>query len=475
MENTILLTPPISKSERFGSFTDAGAVMPGLGILSLAACLRKKKIPVSVLDAEGMGFDLETTVKRLVKMRPKILGITSTTLSFLSAAAVAAEVKKQLPDVVTVFGGPHVTAMPNETMKEHALIDAVIQGDGELSFTRLVENVHSGTALHCDVDGLLYRENGTILANPKTRHHQDLDSLPFPAWELLEGFPHIYRPPFHSYRKLPLTNIITARGCPCACSFCDRSVFGRKIFSHSIEYVTDMIEYLVRDFNIREISIKDDTFTTSTERVVRFSEILEKRNIKISWSCNARVNYINEEMLKAMKKSGCWLISYGIESGSPVMLKKMMKGISKKQVTKALQLTRKYGITSKGFFMVGIPGETKETVAETIDFIKDLPLDEMSINYFTPFPGSELYGEVIEEGFKPDFSRMNMQEIVYVPKTIEKDQLQASLKSIIYKFYLRPDKILRYLSRALKDYNEFQRVYRMGKTFLKLIFARGKK
>lgn len=445
--------------------------MPGLGILYIAALMRKEGLGVELLDAEGRGLDIESTVHAIVKRNPGVVGITATTLSIVSAAKVAKELKDRIPHVKIFVGGPHVTALSIETMKSFPHIDGCVLGDGELSFTRIVHNIQDGAGTERDVDGLIWRRDDEVLINPKKGHLKDLDSLPFPAWDFLEGFPLIYRPPFHSYRRLPVANIVTTRGCPWICSFCDRSVFGQKTHSHSIEYVIEMIKYLIKDFDIKEISIKDDTFVLSSERVIEFCRQLREKKLDVTWSCNSRVNYVKDEMLREMKKSGCWMVSFGIESGSPKMLKKMMKGITKKQITNALELTRKHGIVNKGFFMIGVPGETTETLRETRDFIKDLSLDEISLNYFTPFPGSQLYREVIKEGFQPDFGRMNMQEVVYVPKGLTKDDLQHTFQSIVYKFYLQPNKLLIYMFRALKDYNEMRRVYRMGKVFIRLLYS----
>jgi radical SAM superfamily enzyme YgiQ (UPF0313 family) len=296
--------------------------------------------------------------------------------------------------------------------------------------------------------------------------------LPFPAWDLLKGFPKIYRPPFHSYLQLPVANIITTRGCPYACSFCDRSVFGRKVYSHSVEYIIGMIKYLVKDFGIKEISIKDDMFILFPDRVIKFCRQLHKENIGVTWSCNARVNSVNDELLREIKKAGCWMISYGIESGSSKMLNKMRKGITKKQIMTALELTRKHGIVSKGFFMLGVPGETKETLDETLNYIKKLPVDEINVNFFTPFPGSEFFKEVIKESFVPDFSRMNMLEPAYIPKGLQQEDLLEYNKRIIYSFYLRFSKIIEYLIRSLKSLDELKRLIRVFKMTMKYTLNR---
>ena len=445
--------------------------MPSLGLLYMASYLRSKEISVILLDAEGRCMNHEETVKFILSNNPKTVGITTTTTSILSAVSIAVSLKKISSDIKIILGGPHVTALPNETMSSFKDIDACVLGDGEINFAKLITNILSGKYLSDGIDGLIYRNGDEIKLKSKKGYLENLDSLPFPAWDMLNGFPSIYRPPFHSYRRLPLANIVTARGCPFACSFCDRSVFGGKIHSHSVEYIVEMIEYLVKDFGIKEISIKDDMFIISKERVHQFCDQLLKKNLNIQWSCNARVNFISDDILKEIKGAGCWMVSYGIESGSPLMLKKMMKGISKEQVMTALKLTRKNDIVSKGFFMIGMPGETEKTIQETLDFIKDLPLDELNINFFTPFPGSRLYQEVLAEGFKPDYSRMNMLDTVYVPKELTEEKLRSYQKKIIYVFYLKFSKLVLYLRRAFQDMDEFKRNLRMLKMFMKVIYS----
>jgi radical SAM superfamily enzyme YgiQ (UPF0313 family) len=226
-----------------------------------------------------------------------------------------------------------------------------------------------------------------------------------------------------------------------------------------------MIEYIVKNFGIKEISIKDDMFLLSSERVYEFCRQIRKKKIDIIWSCNARVNNVSDELIQEMRGAGCWMISFGIESGSSLMLQKMMKGISKDQIMNALKLTRKHGVISKGFFMLGAPGETIKTLNETEDYIKKLPLDEMNVNFFAPFPGSNLFREVIKEGFKIDFSKMNMLEPVYVPKNLTAEDLIKCQKRIILSFYLNFSKIAGYVIRTFKNIDEFKRILRMGKVF----------
>lgn len=470
MIKTILQTPPLDLKQRMGSLAEGGAVMPGLGVLYIAACLRQAGLPVMVLDAEGRGLDREHTIQAIARENPGVLGITATTLSIGSAAHVAQKIKAILPKIKVFIGGPHVTALPVETMQRWPHIDGCVLGDGEISFLKIVQNLQNNLEFHQGIDGLVWRDGQEIYTHPKTGHLKDLDTLPFPAWDLLQGFPGIYRPPFHSYRRLPVANIITTRGCPYSCSFCDRSVFGRKVYSHSIEYVIEIIEHLVKNFGIREISIKDDMFILSHDRVVEFCRQLRNKKIDLTWSCNARVNCVSDELLREMKKAGCWMISYGIESGSQKMLEKMMKGVTKNQVIKALELTRKNDIVSKGFFMVGIPGETNETLKETLSFVKKLPLDELNINFFTPFPGSKFFGEVVQEGFEPDFSRMTMLDPIYVPKQLHMEDMLKFQKKMIYSFYLQPFKIGLYVIRTLKNFNEFKRVVRMGKMLIAVVY-----
>ncbi|MBF0528714.1 MAG: cobalamin-dependent protein [Deltaproteobacteria bacterium] len=461
----ILLTPPLALMDRMGAFSEGGAVMPGLGILYIASYLRRSGHDVRIIDAEGLNLDIAATVDTVCNLNPIVLGISSTTLGITASAEVAAAVKERRPDILVYVGGPHVTALPQETMQSFPQFDGCVLGDGETSFGRMMDNLAAGRPLEEGVDGLIFRKEEEIRHLAKKNHLADLDTLPLPAWDILPGFPRIYRPTFHSYRRLPVANIVTARGCPGVCSFCDRSVFGQTPYFHSIDYVVDMIERLVKDFGIREISIKDDMFVMSPERVSAFCEEIISRKIDVTWSCNARVNYVSEAMLKVMRRAGCWMVSYGIESGSAQMLKKMMKGISLEQIKKALTWTRKNGIVSKGFYMIGIPGETLDTLNASLESLGTLPLDEISVNFYTPFPGSKLYGEVLNEGFIPDFQAMNMQNVVYVPKDLTVSQLRNYQRKMIRSFYLRPKKMALYAGRAVTDFGELKRVWRMGKMF----------
>lgn len=443
--------------------------MPALGILYIAALIRKEGLPVKILDAEGLGLDLDTTILTIIAQNPGILGITTTTLSVSSAAIVAKRIKTRIPQMKVFLGGPHTTAMPIETMEAYTAIDGCILGDGELSFLKIVQNIQDGIDYATNVNGLAWRYGDDIVINQRKGCLKNLDTLPFPAWDLLTRFPKNYRPPFHSYRRLPVANIITTRGCPYACFFCDRSVFGRKINCHSIDYIIAMIEYVLKEFNVREISIKDDMFVLSPERVLEFCRHLRNKKFNVTWSCNARVDNVKDEILKEMKKAGCWLISYGIESGSPKMLKKMMKGITKEQIVDALRLTRKNGIVSKGFFMLGVPEETVDTMNETLNFIKELPLDELNVNIFTPFPGSKLYQEVLREGFIPNFDCMNMVAPVYVPIGLTEEDLTKYQKKIIRSFYFTPSKLALYSFRAIRNINELKRVCRMANMAISFI------
>lgn len=456
-----------------GALHEAGSVMPALGLLYLAGYLRANGHGVSILDAEGLGYSLEQTVDEVRHLAPDVLGITTTTLSVHQAAAVAQRAKSFLPSLRVILGGPHVTALPEDTMSRFPAVDGCVLGDGEISFGRIVDNIANGRSLGDGVDGFLWRDGARLVLNEKTRHLHDLDSLPMPAFDLLDGFPHRYRPPFHSFHQLPVANIVTARGCPGVCSFCDRSVFGRKPFFHSVAYIMEMIELLVEKYGVREISIKDDMFVVDKGRVFQFCDALRERKLDITWSCNARVNYVSDDMLGAMKSAGCWMISYGIESGSPEMLGKMMKGITLKQVDNALELTRKHGIVSKGFFMIGIPGETEQTLQQTLEYLPRLRLDEMNVNFFTPFPGSALYTETLAEGFSPDFTRMNMMDIVYTPRGLDEATLKKYQKMMIRAFYLRPAKLFDYLLRALGNWNEMRRLWRMAKLFCSFVMQRG--
>ena len=473
MAKILLANAPYLLKERYGKLASIGATLPCLGLLILGAVLRKSGHHVRILDASALGLSYEKTIEEIKKFRPDIVGLTAVTPSIIKTVKLASMMKETFPSIPIVIGGPHFTAVPEQTLSDYPVFDYGVVGEGENTIIELVEAL-SADKTPSNISGLAFRENGKVCFAPPRPPIKDLDSLPFPAWELLDGFPSQYHPALFKYKKLPSTHIISARGCPNKCIFCDTSVFSRQIRFHSSEYVLEMIGYLKKNFGIKEIIFEDDQFLIKKKRVARICEGILKAKWNISWCCSGRVNSVtNSELLNLMKRSGCWQISYGIESGNQKILDFAKKAITINQIEKAVRLTQEAGILSKGYFIFGLPYETEETMKNTIRFARHIPLNDISAFTLTPFPGSEMYDIAEQHGtIDKDFEKMNLLDVVYVPNGLSKEKLLYYQRLFMKEFYLRPRIIGNYLKRLLANPSNFFAMLKAFYGFLRSVFGK---
>jgi len=475
MTSIFIANAPYSLNDRYGKLAPVGATLPHLGLLMLGAVLREKGHKVRVIDASAQGLNYEQTLAKAKKFRPDIIALTAVTPSLLKTVKLAEIMKKAFPTVPIVIGGPHFTAVPGQTLLDYAVFDYGVVGEGEATLKELIEALSAGRS-PLDVPGVAFRENGRISFGAPRSVIRNLDSLPFPAWDLLDGFPRHYHPALFKYRKLPSTHVISARGCPNKCIFCDTSVFSRQIRFHSSEYVLEMIGYLVKRFGVKEIIFEDDQFLISKKRVAEICEGFLAAKWGISWCCSGRVNSVNDlELLRLMKRSGCWQINYGIESGSQEILNAANKGITIAQIERAVGLTHEAGILSKGYFILGLPHETQKSITNTIHFAKGLPLNDMSAFILTPFPGSEMYDVAEKYGtIEKDFEKMNLLDVVYVPNGLSKENLLDFQRRFMWEFYIRPRIIENYIIRVLKNPTNLLNMLRAFKGFVAYSLGLGK-
>jgi radical SAM superfamily enzyme YgiQ (UPF0313 family) len=435
--------------ERYGSLAGAGSCLPSLGILFLAAITRQKGFPTVLCDASALSLTGAELLQRVEAEQPEVLGISATTFSIFHAAAFAALAKERLPGLTVIIGGPHVSAAPLETMERFAEFDVAVLGEGEGTIIDLLEAMDAKAGLQV-IPGIILRTAGRLVTTGRRPFLADLDQLPYPAWDLLEGFPERYLPAPFKVRRVPAASLVTSRGCPNRCIFCDRSVFGTSCHAFSAEYVLGMLQHLAGNFGIREFSFEDDTFITFKKRLVAICQGIIDHGIDISWTCLGRVTSVDSETLELMRRAGCWQISFGIESGCQEILTAIHKNVTLEQIQKAVVLCRDAGILSKGFFIVGHPGESGETLARTLDFALKLPLDDISVTMLTPFPGTEIFDRAAEFGeFDSDWSRMNLLNTVFVPHGLTREDLEQYQRKILRRFYLRPRIIAGYLRRLI--------------------------
>ena len=463
MKDVILVSPPISTFERYGKLAGVGSVTPPLGICYIALVLEKEGYTVGIVDAEVLKLSMGETIDKILSDTPKVIGITSTLSNSHSAIVLGRELKQTKPEVHLVLGGPYVSALTISALDK--AFDFGVYGEGERTFLELMRFLDHGGKIS-EIDGLIYKCDGQFKLNKPRKYIEPLDSIPFPARHLLPDL-KLYRPNAQSYKKLPATTVITSRGCPYNCIFCDRSTFGKQYRTHSAEYVVDEIQMLIEQFGIKEIWFVDDTFTIDKARTEQICDMIIERDLNISWSCLGRPKTVTIEMLKKMKKAGCWMVAYGIETGNQNVMNYIKKGLTLEQVRQTIHWTKEVGLQAKGFFMLGHPIDTLETIEETIAFAKSLPLDYALFTITTPLPNTELF-EICKSVGKlvhTDLSKFSAWEAVYEPPGVSAKQLTAKHREAYKTFYFRPS----YIFRQLKNIRGIDDLRRHINAFITLI------
>lgn len=423
----------------FGAQKDISTVfnlMPPLGIMSIAAFLGERGVEVEILDCYAHPAPFEETVSRIVRGAPDVVGFSCTTSSFLDGYRIAELLKERAPGIRTVFGGAHACSVGVGLLDTFPDIDYLVMGEGEQTFFELVAARFEGVEA---IPGVGFRKEGKGTFSGVRELIPDLDTLPFPAYHQLPGFPRRYNLPLFSYPKAPNTSIISSRGCPYHCSYCDRSVFSRGFRSNSAAYIHEHMAYLHRDFGIRHVFFYDDLFTFDRPRVEELCRLLEKSRLPVTYNCIARLEHVDPELVALLKRSGCWQVNFGIESGDPQVLKKHRKFLELDEVSRKLRMVKESGMRVKGLFMIGLPGEGEEAIRRTIDYALRLPLDEINVTKFTPFPGAPIYRNIREEGeFNEDWPAMNCMNFVFVPRGMTRERLEELYNELIRSFYRRP-------------------------------------
>ena len=436
--DVLLVNPPtpdgaiwIRSQHRVGRRSRENMIWPQVSLAQLAAIL-KPEYTVEIIDANALRMGWPEFEKLLEEKRPKYY-LTQVTAPTLKNDMIGVFHAKALGAKTMAFG-THVTPMTLETMRPFPALDFVLRGEPEATIRELLDRLEgkkpsnpkvakivaetsqlqtrrigvdlvndqfpmvAESAPYATILGLAWRNaGGEIVINPDRPFIPNLDDLPIPHHEML---------PLDKQRmpmmKGAFTFIVTSRGCPAGCKYCIKHVsYQNSVRVRSAENMCDEIEYLHK-LAIYNIHMYADLFTVNREHVISFCEELIRRNIKIKWTCNSRVDYVDEEMLTLMGKAGCWLISWGIESANEQVLKMARKGYKKEQAFKALKWAKAAGIKNWGYFIIGLPGETEDSILETIAYSKELPLDIALFHVAAPYPGTPFFYEVVENNwFRP--------------------------------------------------------------------------
>ncbi|MEE9913347.1 MAG: B12-binding domain-containing radical SAM protein [Deltaproteobacteria bacterium] len=417
--------------------TDIANRMVPQGMLSIAAYLLREGHDVFIYDCLGPGapVDINPQVQAILAFQPHLVGFSTTTSSFPDAADIAQKIKEQNPAIVTVCGGVHVSALKEKLLSSYPAFDYLVAGEGEITMAELAADTDPAA-----IPGLVRRQAGIAVANEPRKHIANLDDLPFPAYEKLAGFPQDYHLPLFSYRQTPGATMITSRGCMYQCSYCDRSVFQKGFRYNSAAYIYEHMKYLRDKFGVRHVNIYDDLFTANRKRIVELCEKLARQPLGMNFNCAVRVGYTDDELLTMLKKAGCLMVSLGIESADPGMLARHKSGVSLEEVRDTVQRIQAAKLRAKGLFMMGLPGETEESIRRTSDFIISLGLDDMNMAKFTPFPGAPLWPTIRDDGtFEEDWRLMNCLNFVFVPKGISsRERLDHLYNEHVKRFYSDP-------------------------------------
>jgi anaerobic magnesium-protoporphyrin IX monomethyl ester cyclase len=447
--------------------------IPGMGVLILAAVARQRGYRVHLIDAKEQGTPLDEVSRQIAALRPDYLGLSATTISVTNAARIADRVKQLAPGVTTILGGSHVSAIPERTLDAFPSIDFGVVGEGEVSLFELLARLEGGRAID-DVPGLAYRRDGQVHSNLRAPYLDDLDALPMPAWDLLPDFPHRFQPSLFSYPRTPVATLITSRGCPFSCSFCDRSTSGKRGRMHGVEYVVGLCRHLV-GLGVRHIIFVDDLFTVRKQRVVELCQALLDHRLDLSWSCNSHPNLLDLDTLKLMRRAGCWQIAYGIESGSQRVLDVVKREVRIPKMRETLRMTQAAGIRSKGYLMIGHPTEGPDSLAEDVAFLKQVELDLCQITKFTPYPGTPAYPTIREHGtFDEDWERMNAMNFMFIPHGLSEDVLETYFDHLYRVFYSRPDVLWGLARLLMQEPRYIKRLAASAVIYLRSKFAAGR-
>jgi len=491
--DVLLVNPPspdggiwIRTQHRVGRRSREEMVWPQCSLAQLAALLHPD-YKVEVIDAIAERMTWQEYEKLLRQKSPKYY-LTQVTAPTLTNDMYGVMLAKSMGAKTMAFG-THVTPMPTETMRDYPALDFVLRGEPELTLREVIdvlENrqqsrpatltellrktdpswqpVATGEGPVTDlsgIKGLIWRQAGEIKRNMDRPFLPSLDDLPVPMYGLL---------PLSKYRmplmKGPFSFVVTSRGCPAGCKYCIKHVsYQNSVRLLSPQRIVEEISQLYA-FGIRNIHMYADLFTVNREQVMGLCELILKEGLKIRWTCNSRVDFVDEEMLKMMGRAGCWMISWGIESGNEQILRKAAKGANPKKAHQALSWARAAGIKNWGYFIIGLPGETVETIRETIDLAKTLPLELALFHIAAPYPGTPFFFEVIENGW---FREGTQWEQVDMDKgtVLQYDNLSA--EDLIYwqkrafrEWAFRPGPALVYLKMLFSDLRTFKRAVRVG-------------
>ena len=462
MAQIVFINAPSFLKQRYDEFAPAGAYAPPLGLACISSALRLEGFEPKIIDPAPFEYDYDTTVELAISHDPDYIGFTAVTAGIYEAAEIANRIKKKNSKIKTIIGGVHLTATPEETMTRFPCFDIGVIGEGEVTSVELFKTLEDGSNLD-DVHGLILRENNNLYRTEKREFIKDINTLPMPAWDLLPPLAKNYGLALVWALKQPGLTVVTSRGCVGYCTFCDKSMFGRKYRALSVDNILKMVKDLHYNHGIKDFAFQEDDFVTHKRRLREFCEKLKNEKLNVVWSSTARVNEVNPEILKMMKEAGCWQVYYGIESGCQEILDFFKKNITLDKIQQAAAWTREAGIECAAAVMIGMALESKETIERSIKFFRETHFDLLVLSKFTPLPGSQFYKIAREYGsLIDDWRLMSTKNTVFIPNGLTKEDMDRYHRRLLKKLYLRPIIFWIHFKKLVKNPNTFYQMMLKG-------------
>lgn len=451
MKKKILLISPDYFRDVYGKSKQRAVLprgIPILGLACIASPLVKSGYDVSILDLNLYDNPKDALHTRLREYKPDVIGLTATTAVAHKIVSIAALAKNVIPSVTIVAGGPHPTALPADLLKR-SHIDIVVLGEGEKVFQLIAE----GKSLK-DIPSIYYKDNGSVTQSDiqKSAVIEEMDSLEFPAYFLYDINKYTASKIFA--RRSPLAFMETSRGCYSHCVYCNKNIHGYKLRQKSPKRVVDEMEYLLK-LGFKEIHIIDDVFTADMKRAYEVCEEILRRGLKFPWYPRGgiRVDRVNGELLGIMKRSGCYRIPFGIESGSQRVIDVIKKKITLRQAEDAVRLSKAAGLEVECYFMIGLPTETERDILSSIAFARKLDPHYVKFAITLPFPGTEMFDEMVKsnriKSFRWEDYNFSNPRNIYEHDNLSWKQLEYYYAKCHRDFYLRPVYMMKSLYRSV--------------------------
>jgi anaerobic magnesium-protoporphyrin IX monomethyl ester cyclase len=441
--NILLLNPPAELNKKFireGRCTQEqgawGTLWPPVSLAMTGAVLEKEGHAVRIIDCPASSMSFEHLEREMRQFNPRLVIWSTGTPSIESDLAFAGAVKKILPACTTAVFGTHVTALDRQCLQAAPALDCILRNEPELTARELAHAIASHKDFSA-IAGLTWRDPaGAIISNQARPFIDNLDSLPFPAWHLLSHQKYVL-----PLKGRPFLIIMPQRGCPFNCTFCTgQTYYGKKLRTRSPANIIAEIQYDMERFGVRDFFIWAETFVIDRQHVAELCQAMLDANLAINWTCNSRIDIVDEKLLKLMARAGCWMISYGIESADQQVLDAVRKGTRVEQAAVAVSLARAAGLKTAGHFIFGLPGDTEEAMEKTLKLARSLRLDVAQFYSAVPFPGSPLYEQALEHGWieTTDFAGFSQNSSIMRIPGLPPETVNRCRAAAYRQFYFNP-------------------------------------